>query len=552
MRFKKITKIILIFFLIILTVISGWIFFVANNRPSLPKNTDVPEITTIQPDSITTVCEKGWLRKNKSGLWELYVEGTPIERGARIGALSKKLIAKQEDAFVEHIHEKIPSKKYIGFLRYFIGFFNRNLGNTVPEEYKEEIYAESVYASDLYYFIGTPYQRLMNYHAAHDIGHALQSMGMVACTSFAAWDSKTIDSTLLIGRNFDFYMGDKFTEDKIVAFINPTEGHKHMFITWGGMMGVVSGMNEKGLTVTLNALNTEIPFKSATPVSIIAREILQYAKNIEEAISIAKKRESFVSEQFLIGSAIDGFAIVIEKKPSSTEVFKTKDNQIISTNHFQTEQFSSDKEAIRQRDETASGYRYKRVSELLSNCGKLTPAAAVRILRDTKGINNADIGLGNEKSINQLIAHHSIIFAPERKMFWISTSPFQLGNYVAYNLDSVFYGTNRLNTSASVAVDSLNIPADSLFIQNRLPDFYRFKAMHNELMKTGNLKIDTDSLIQLNPDYYRAYIDAGDYWLAKSNKQKALHYFKLGLQKEIASQKERNEVLKKVDECLEK
>ena len=29
-------------------------------------------------------------------------------------------------------------------------------------------------------------------------------------------------------------------------------------------------------------------------------------------------------------------------------------------------------------------------------------------------MNNADIGLGNEKAIDQLIAHHSIVFEPKK------------------------------------------------------------------------------------------------------------------------------------------
>lgn len=545
---KNRKKYIWISILLVVVLLVGWILFISKYRPSLPENTLIPEVSVVMVDSTFFTSKSSWLHKNNSGIWELYVEGSPLERGARIGVLCQHLIEKQENAFINQIAQIIPSRRYLGFLKYFVGFFNRSLGNAIPEEYKEEILAVSSFSSPSFNYIGSPYQRQMNYHASHDIGHALQSMGMVGCTSFAAWGSHTKDSTLLIGRNFDFYVGDKFAEDKIVAFINPDKGYKHMFVTWGGMIGVVSGMNEKGLTVTLNASNTEIPYKSATPVSIIAREILQYAKNISEAIAIAKRRTSFVSEQFLIGSALDGYAVVIEKSPSMMDVYKTKQNEIISTNHFQTPLLASNKTAIRQRDETASGYRFQRVSELLSQDTKLTPIMVAAILRDTKGHNGSNIGLGNEKSINQLIAHHSIIFAPQKKIIWISTSPYQLGEYIAYNLDSVFYGTNR-NGRVSKSLPLLSIPADSVFLRDQYPAFVEYRRIHREFNKTGSMSISPDSLIQLNPEYYQSYVDAGNYWFAKGNKPKAKEYFTRALQKEVASVKERKQVEEKLKAC---
>jgi predicted choloylglycine hydrolase len=129
----------------------------------------------------------------------------------------------------------------------------------VTEEYKEEIFGVSQAASEEFNDIAQPYQRILNYHAAHDIGHALQNMSLVGCTSFATWGDKSEDGKLIIARNFDFYVGEDFARDKIVAFYNPSQGHKFMMITFGGMTGVLSGMNDQGLTVTINAAKSDIP-----------------------------------------------------------------------------------------------------------------------------------------------------------------------------------------------------------------------------------------------------------------------------------------------------
>lgn len=147
---------------------------------------------------------------------------------------------KQEIAFIEQIQVMIPSKAMINYLKFFIAFFNRNLDTYVIDEYKEEIYGESLFASDKFDFVAPKYYRMLNYHAAHDIGHALQDKNMtVGCTAFGAWGSRTDDSTLLIARNFDFYVGDKFPEDKLINFVKPKTGYKLMMISWAGMIGTV-------------------------------------------------------------------------------------------------------------------------------------------------------------------------------------------------------------------------------------------------------------------------------------------------------------------------
>ena len=418
-------------FVLTIAVLVFYIRTVATVHSPVPESLQALNKDVVEVDTGLFKIDDNWFRKSESGLYELYVEGNPFERGAINGKLTRELVQRQEDHFSEQINKLVPSAFYRHFLRYFIAWFNRNLDDHVPEEYKEEIFGVSYAASQKYNYIGSNYQRILNYHAAHDIGHALQTMALVGCTSFGTWSKD--DSTMIIGRNFDFYVGDKFAEDKIVAFFSPSTGYKYMTVTWGGFIGAVSGMNDQGLTVTINAAKTSMPSGSATPVSLVAREILQYARNIEQAIEITKKRRMFVSESFLVGSAEDNKAVVIEKTPRDLDVYDPQKNYIVCANHFQSKGLGESKSNVEQLQESASPYRYKRVMQLIDT-NHNTVRKTVALLRDRKGLNNADIGMGNEKTINQLIAHHSIVFEPKKRLVWVSASPWQLGEFVAYDL----------------------------------------------------------------------------------------------------------------------
>ena len=483
--------------------------------------------------------KNSWFRKSKTGLYEMYVEGSPFERGVINGRLSRELVVRQEDHFNEQIAKMVPSNFHRHFLKYFVGWFDRDLDKNISEEYKEEIYGVSQSASDKYGYIGSNYQRILNYHAAHDIGHALQSMALVGCTSFGTWGSRSSDSNMIIGRNFDFYVGDKFAEDKLIAFINPSEGYKFMTVTWGGFIGVVSGMNEKGLTVTINAAKSDIPSGSSTPVSLVAREILQYAKNIEEAKRIAGERKMFVSESFLVASAADNKAIIIEKTPKSLDVYDPHKDFIVCTNHFQGADLAQSKNNREQMAESASVYRYQRLMELLNATGKNTAKKTIEILRDRKGLHNADIGMGNEKAINQLIAHHSIVFEPKKLLVWVSTAPWQLGEYVAYDLHKVF-ALQGMQQDREISEPDLTIAPDSFLLTPDYRNFENFRKIKQSLADGG--PVDPDSLVASNPEYYDAYVLAADYSYKRGQMEKALRFYRLALTKEIATKKEEDHI----------
>lgn len=547
---KKILKyaaITLLVFIIGISVFIGYLYYSADTLAPHYVSTSAEQVIT--KDSLRTY-RGNFLRHSKSGLWELKVHGNAFERGEAIGKLSSDLLYYQEKVFVDQIKEIVPSDGYLKFLRFFIILFNRNLGKNIEEEFRDEIYGISLSCTDEFNFIGTGYERQLNYHAAHDLGHAMQDYMLVGCSSFASWEENSADSSLIIGRNFDFYVGDNFAKNKQVAFYDPEKGYKFASVGWPGMTGVLSGMNETGLTVTINAAKSNMPTSSATPISILTREILQYASTIDEAYTIAKKRKTFVSESILIGSAKDGKAAIIEKSPEKIALFIGNGHQIICTNHYQSEVFSHDERNLENIRTSDSQYRFNRLAELLKKNRPINANKAAAILRNRKGLHDADLGLTNEMAINQYIAHHSVIFEPQKRLIWVSTSPWQCGKYVAYDLNKIF--SDSVDFKHEIYSPELTIAEDpfiyqpefkQLLIYKKLTYLIRKKIAKNEKIDEHVLKTYESS----NPTFYYVHEILGDYYLAMLNKSKALIYWKKALTMPIPKLGEKERIQQKIN-----
>lgn len=537
------------------------------------------------------------LRIDPDGLYEMRVCGGPFERGEAIGKLGEDLLYQQEKAFADKLFEMVPSSRYRAFLHYFITIFNRRLGASVPLEYRQEIKAMSASCTHEFDEFGSPYDRQMQYHSAHDIGHVMQDYMLVGCTSFAVWGRESADSSLLMARNFDFYMGEEFAKNKLVLFEKPDSGYAYVSVTWPGMLGVVSGMNTQGLAVTINASKLEVPSSSATPISILVKSILQYASNIEEAETIAASFKTFVCESILVGSANDGRAVIIEKTPSDMGIYSPEGGsessrmtvassanmdsslggasavtRVICTNHYQSDRFRDDQVNVENIRVSDSGYRYRRVQQLLDSLGSIDYLKAAAVLRDIRGVDGEDVGYCNDLSINQMLAMHSVIFKPAEKKIWVSTSPWQFGKFVCFDLDEVFgEGDASRNSSSEYALltgvsgsashsdsenqssgeestlfasvdvdqrtcgagsethlrctivadlgfsdDEMSIPADKFLETEVFRNVLKFKAMQQTLATASKSRreVPADSLslfVSWNPSYYGTYVSVATY-----------------------------------------
>ena len=84
------------------------------------------------------------------------------------------------------------------------------------------------------------------------------------------------------------------------------------------------------------------------------------------------------------------------------------------------------------------------------------------------------------------------------------------------------------------------IPADKFIYSEKFKDYEEFRRLYGELHQLvsndKNIKTeDLEKLIQLNPNYWKGFALAGDYYYHQKNYKKAIIYFKQAKRREVAS-----------------
>jgi len=100
-------------------------------------------------------------------------------------------------------------------------------------------------------------------------------------------------------------------------------------------------------------------------------------------------------------------------------------------------------------------------------------------------------------------------------------------------------------------IDSANtIAADTFLKSNAYKKFVNYRNIVQRI--NDNKKVNPDSLIINNPEYYNAYVIAGDYSFKNKQFSKALSFYKIALTKVIATKQEEAAIGQKINECNKK
>jgi len=544
MRIKTWFKRIFVGF--ILLALIGWLSIVLILRHSIAQPPPLPRdisISKLQPETHDgkTFLGKSWCGE-REGLSVIYLRGSPFEIGYADGALMQDKMHVLENEFAKMIQGYVPQHWLMEALKNYIVWRNRHLSEFIPVEYRTEIFATTFACKDIHPEEGNFYNRLLNYHAAHDVSYMMIDNPFIAhsagCTAFGAWSNATANAHLISGRNFDWEAAEVFSTNRVVEMFEPDGGIPFISLSWAGMAGVVSGMNRAGVSVTINGAPSKLPSEIGTPVAIVAREILQEAHDLDESLKVLRDAKVFVSTIWLIGSRADGKFIVVEKTPATTNVREATGDTIVCPNHFETSALKDDARNTNYMVEATSVSREARMLELLKqNDGAIDPALAVKFLRDRDLPGGVFVGDGHRSSLNAFIATHAIVMDLTAGIFYAALPPNGIGKFVEFDVNDF-----------SRELPAMTIPADDVLASgeyDRARQSQQLLIEGKSALKNKNAQAaleSADKAESLNPGFYENSFLRGRALLALNRNDEAAKAFKIALAEQPAFLKERREL----------
>src|SRR5262245_9725069 len=240
-------------------------------------------------------CGEGWLEL-VDGYPVLHVKGTPYEMGYQHGALLKPSVR-------ENLRNVLESKRVssveIGGInvkpRWIIDSLTVVQAPYVPDWYREELAGVAAGAG----------LKLADVAAANFLPELFH------CSGFAVMNSATADGTLYHGRILD-YSCDWHLQDHAVLIIGePKDGIAFANVSFAGFIGSVTGMNADHVSIGEMG-GGGLGHWAGTPMAILVRQVLENAKDLDQAIDIFRQAKRTCEYYYVIADGKTNRAVGVE------------------------------------------------------------------------------------------------------------------------------------------------------------------------------------------------------------------------------------------------
>jgi len=281
------------------------------------------------------VSEGGEL-KYVHGVPVLFLQGEPEQMGRQQAALVF-------DAAREHtgVAKRFLGEHGGGLLWPMVVMAARGLLHNAPQRYQRELNAAFARAE----------------YPQADRDPLIVANGLIElrsfslCSAFAIEPQRSATGAMLFGRNLDIPSYGSLDRLLLVAVCRPAQRHAFASVTWPGVLGVLSGMNDAGLAIGCldsgPAKDGSPQLGAGTPLSFTFRRILEECTSLAEAEKLL--RSSRHTTWMNLAACDRQRAAVFEITPKSVAVRRAEEHLLACTNHFRTPELGQPRNCWRYR-----------------------------------------------------------------------------------------------------------------------------------------------------------------------------------------------------------
>jgi isopenicillin-N N-acyltransferase like protein len=439
--------------------------------PPFTAVTGEPAVSPADPD--LRVLGASYAR-HRGKILEVRLAGSPERIGHDHGRLLYPEMVENEGTLYGQLSHYVPFPPARWLIMDLSRLEFRAVDRGMPGDRRREIAAEAAaFAPDPYASVLPTYHRMVFLQSLYDIALSFERSPLLGCTSFALTGDAAEDGHVILARNFDFEAGPVFDEKKAVFLIREEGRIPYASVAWPGLVGAVTGMNAEGLALVVHGGRARHPSPEGEPVQHTMRELLGRAKTTAEALAILASKAPMVSHLVMLADP-SGDVAIAERAPGEPLFVRRGKGKVPLTNHFEgplaTDPANTTVETV-----TSTRPRRLRLDELLAN---LPPGASVErivgVLRDHRGLGGTDVPLGDRKTLDALIATHSVVMDATARVLWVSEGPHLAGRYLRFDLA-------RLLDPAFVPSASdplLTLPEDAILTDGRYDAWLRSGSPH--------------------------------------------------------------------------
>ncbi len=223
---------------------------------------------------------------------------------------------------------------------------------------------------------------------------------------------------------------------------------------WPGTVGVVTGVNAHGIAAMVDPARTADvrPTRTARPVALLVRTVLEQATTLDEAIKLVEGTPTLGTAVIVLVDGNSGRWVQVERTPNKA-ITERNPKQSAVGDVLTTHALSGDPENDRASRILSTKGRVERAAKLVrAPLADVNAMAAV--LRDRKALDESPRPPGHRGVIDDGRAVHTVILDPASLELWVA-DPSAAGRMRAFDLRHELRGEgDRPTPAADIAAEA--------------------------------------------------------------------------------------------------